>query len=270
MALSEGRATQLGEGEAKAMTLSRYAMVGFWGARQETPEALALRFNHLIDRLALIDPVLSNWIWINENRKPIQFARIQGQLAEKIAAAVAKADDGEPVPIFGYRFGTLNVLGDTPRLFDLSIHAGSWIENDSFYSNKASLTTDYYAAPDPAIVTYKIFKQALLAIAESFEVTFCAAFPNDLMDLWPKGQKFRFGWINYVSPRFAPLVTPPKSAFVEYRQNGGLLMAATDETFITSNPQHLAAARDIEAALAPLNALPWPLDEGADNASPLS
>ncbi|MHB8884619.1 MAG: Imm52 family immunity protein [Methylovirgula sp.] len=252
------------------MTLSRYAMVGFWGARRETPEALALRFGRLIDRLALINPVLSTWIWIDENRKPIPFARIRGQLAEKIAASVVRGDDGEPEPIFGYSFGTLNVLGDTPRLFDLSIRAGSWIVTDSFHPNMASLTTDYYAAPDPAIVTYKIFKQALLAIAEFFEVTFCAAFSDDLMDLWPKGQKFRFGWINYVSPRFAPLVTPPKSALVDYRQNGGLLMAATEETFLISNPQHLAVARDIQAALAPLNALSWPLDEGAGNASPRS
>ena len=44
-------------------------------------------------------------------------------------------------------------------------------------------------------------------------------------------------------------------------------MAATDETFITSNPQHLVVARDIEAALALLNALSWPLDEEGENAS---
>jgi hypothetical protein len=53
---------------------------------------------------------------------------------------------------------------------------------------------------------------------------------------------------------------PPKTAIVEYRPNGGLLMAATDETFITANPRHLAVAHDIEAAIAPLNALPWPPD----------
>jgi hypothetical protein len=41
-------------------------------------------------------------------------------------------------------------------------------------------------------------------------------------------------------------------------------MAATNETFITANPQHLAVARDIEAALAPVNALPWPLDAAPD------
>lgn len=37
-------------------------------------------------------------------------------------------------------------------------------------------------------------------------------------------------------------------------------MPATNETFVTSNPQHLAVAREIETALAPLNALPWSPD----------
>jgi len=51
--------------------------------------------------------------------------------------------------------------------------------------------------------------------------------------------------MNYVSPRFAPLITPPTTAIVEYQPNGGLFMAATDETFVASNPQHLAVAHDI-------------------------
>jgi hypothetical protein len=96
-------------------------------------------------------------------------------------------------------------------------------------------------------------------MVDAFDVTFCNAYPCALMRLW-KGVHFRPGWINYISPRFAHLVTPPSSAIVEYQQNGGLLMAATDETFVTSNPQHMAVARDIEAALAPLNALPWPVE----------
>ena len=35
-------------------------------------------------------------------------------------------------------------------------------------------------------------------------------------------------------------------------------MTATTETFDVDNPAHLAAARDMAAAMAPLNALPWP------------
>jgi hypothetical protein len=56
------------------------------------------------------------------------------------------------------------------------------------------------------------------------------------------------------------LITPPPSAIVERTAEGGLLMAATEETFRVDNPVHLAAARDILKALAPFEALPWPPD----------
>jgi len=67
-------------------------------------------------------------------------------------------------------------------------------------------------------------------------------------------------WMSYLSARFAPLVVPPRSAIVEHPQGGGLLMIATEERFDVANPAHLGVAREIEAALAPVNALPWPPD----------
>ena len=251
------------------MTLSQYISNSFWGPRQETPDALAIRFDKLIDRLTDLNPAFSNWIWHGDNKSPILFSTIRSRLKEKIAAAISRSDYGEAEPVYGYRFSTLNSLTTTPRSLSLRVRAGSWATS-SGYSNTVTIQTAWRIEPDPAIVTYPIFRAVLLASAECFDVTFGSAYPSDMGALWPKTLKFHFGWINYVSPRFAPRVTPPKSAIVEYRPNGGLLMAATDETFITSNPQHLAAARDIQAALAPLNALPWPIDEDGDNASPRS
>ena len=67
-------------------------------------------------------------------------------------------------------------------------------------------------------------------------------------------------WMSYVAPRFAPLITPPPSVIVERTAEGGLLMAATAETFRVDEPAHLAAARDILKALAPFEAPPWPPD----------
>jgi hypothetical protein len=67
--------------------------------------------------------------------------------------------------------------------------------------------------------------------------------------------------MNYVSPRFARLITPPPAGIVAVRPNGGLFLAATKETFDTRNPAHMAAARAIEAALQPLNSIPYPIDD---------
>lgn len=259
MVLPETSATDLGERETKAMTLPRYIIHGFWGPRLETPEDLAPRFLQLIDRMALIDPVFGNWFWFAD-KKATLFTPIRNQLPKKIDDAVAKDDAGEPDRVFGYRFATLNSLAYNPKYISLSVRAGKGFASISIYSNTISLETDWKLPPDPALVTYKIFKPALLALALSFDTTFCCAFPSGgLTELWAD-RKFRPGWINYVAPRFAHLVTPPKSAIVEYQPNGGLLMAATNETFLTSNPKHMAVLRDIEAALAPLNALPWPVE----------
>jgi hypothetical protein len=53
-------------------------------------------------------------------------------------------------------------------------------------------------------------------------------------------------------------ITPPSTVLSEHLPNGGLLMSATTETFDIDNPAHLKAAQDMAAAMAPLNALPWP------------
>ncbi len=175
-------------------------------------------------------------------------------------------EDGDPNPILGYSFSVLNSRLTNPKSLRIGVHAGSW-RNYSVWSNTAQIETAFRMEPDPTIVTYQTFKTVLIEFAEAFEMTFCIATPDALKKFWSEGPHFHFGWMNYVAPRFAPLITPPPSAIVEYRPNGGLLMSATNETFITANPQHLAVAREIEAALAPLNALPWPPDAESESES---
>jgi hypothetical protein len=73
-----------------------------------------------------------------------------------------------------------------------------------------------------------------------------------------RDRTFARSWIQYLCPQLASLVTPPPApAIVEHLPNRGLLMSATTETFDVGNPEHMAAAGDIAAAIAPLNDLPW-------------
>jgi hypothetical protein len=248
----------MGEREAEKMSLSQYTIHAFWDARLEAPEALAIRFNRLIDRLSSIDAVFGNWYWC-ANWRTVAFEPLRSSLAKEIAAAVSRNEWGDPEPIYGYHLLVCNSLEDTPRSISVSISGGSPHAGVG-YSNYAVIETAWRMSPDPAIVAYPVIRAALLALAETFEVTFSTAYPADLWDLPGTNQFFRIGWITYVSPRFAPLINPPPTAIVERRPNGGLLMSATDETFVTANPRHLAIARDIETAVAPLNALPWPPD----------
>ncbi|MGO9006286.1 MAG: Imm52 family immunity protein [Beijerinckiaceae bacterium] len=238
-----------------------YIIAAHWGRRLETPTALAERVRCLIRRFEAIDPVLAHWYeWLSETRVvPLDLSSVS--LSKRIAATVYYREDGTPLYNFGYHFVVSNNNKNKwgPRGFTLTIHAGA-----DARPNFLTLDTDYGFVPDPDIITYAIFKAAILAVAECFDAIYCDAYPADLAVLWPDGGRrtraLVLAWMIYISPRFAHLITPPPTAIVEYRPNGGLFMAATDETFVTANPKHLAVARDIEAAIAPLNALPWPPD----------
>ncbi|MHB8886094.1 MAG: Imm52 family immunity protein [Methylovirgula sp.] len=237
----------------------------FWGPREESPEQLAARWLKLIERLQQIDPLFAHWYilttWTESGPDAVPFDTQVTPLAEKIAANVSTSDSGEPVPILGYQlFAKNNTLQKRgPRGFEVHMYAGS---PSRWTHNWIAIRTDYGVVPDSDVVTYRIFKGALLALAETFDASIGLAYPASLTDLRPKDRKpqrgFTLAWMSYVAPRFTHLITPPASAIVERRPDGGLLMAATDETFVTSNPSHLAVAREIEAAAAPFNALPYP------------
>lgn len=241
------------------MELVGYTIFSCWGSRQESPQSIATRFLALIDRLAPIDPVFGNWIYPLDP-EPIGLDLIRNDMAEVVARHVSRADDGDPTPIDGYTTCVVNTDHRQPRCLDIYVQAGAYGYDRPYFFNYASIGTCYGVTPDSTILTFQIFRPALLALAETFDAIWCCAYPNDVKFSSNNERLSRIGWMNYVSPRFAALITPPQSAIVEYRPNGGLLMSATTETFVTGNPQHLAVAREIVASLAPLNALPWPPD----------
>lgn len=189
---------------------------------------------------------------------PLPFDTQVAPLAEKIAANVTTSDSDKPLPQLGYQLFAHNTMNMKrgPRNFESHMYAGGSIR---WPANMIGIDTDYGVVPDPDVVTYKVFKGALLALAETFEATIGSAYPASLIDLWPNDRRgqltLKLAWISYVAPRFAHLITPPSSAIVERRPDGGLLMAATDETFLATNPRHMGVAREIEVAVAPFNAL---------------
>ena len=95
-------------------------------------------------------------------------------------------------------------------------------------------------------------------MVEAWEPVCAKSYPDPLIASVPGGIYFHQTWIQYLCPWLASLVTPlPAPVLVEHLPNGGLLMSATAETFDIENPSHMAAARSIAAAIAPLNDLPW-------------
>ena len=218
----------------------------------------------MIERLSALDPALHKWSHWDPQKGVIPFdPSFEAQVA-RVIAGMETSVTGEVVPAGGSSLHNTTYPCTSSRLVHATMCAGMDAPWDG---NGLIFDTAYNVAPEPELASFHVFRGATLAMAETFETTQAFVYPQGLSDLWDpptsgKGRPIPLAWISYVAPRFAPLVTPPPRAIVERRPDGGLLMAATDATFRTADPAHLAVARDIEAALAAFNALPWTAETG--------
>ena len=273
---------------AKIDPLKRgFVINSYWGPRPETPVEIAARCQTLLNRLAAISPKFSGWNFVG--RKPPPQGRQQGRMdtpAERywrgsytiaaddlsdatlirlVEAGIHRDDDGVPDPELGYRFSAFARSRRDPDGMSLRIHAGCWT-SAPFYTNTVHIETRPPCDKNQAWLTLSVLKAAMLAVATTWDATWASVYPDDLGELWTpayikRRPTFQMAWITYLSPRFAQMITPPNSAIVEYTPRGGIVMTASRQRFDVTNPTHMAVAREIEAALAPINALPWPPDE---------
>jgi hypothetical protein len=246
-----------------AMT-SEYTVVAYWGPRRENPEQCAARCQRMLEGLAAIDPAFGDWVFVVDE-EPVPVGREPGgELVQIVADCVARADDGDPTPVMGFNLGGYARRKTALVSIGVLIHVGSAAPARNYMCNTVMLDMEPKNEGGFALITLDIVRRAVLAISAAWDATWCSAYPTALISLWteqvPRRPTFKMAWISYLSARFAPLVTPPRSASSERVPGGGLLMIATPDRFDVADPTHLAVAREIEAALAPVNALPWPPD----------
>jgi hypothetical protein len=260
-----------------------FIITAYWGPRPEAPGQIAARCQVLLDRLAAISPKFSSWTFIGRNRPPQsnpqgtsggRYRRgsytvaadhlSRADLAQLVEAGIDRDDEGVPIPEFGYSFSAFARSRTDPDGLSLRVHAGCWTRL-KFLTNTVHIETRPLCEENEAWLTLPLLKAAMLAVCDAWDVTWAAIYPADLVELWtPAYTKsrptFDLAWVTYLSPWFAPMVTPPCSTIVEHTSQGGIVMMATQERFDVTNAAHLAAAREIKAAIGPINALPWPLD----------
>lgn len=242
-----------------------------WGSREESPLAIAARFLATIDGLRALSPLLDQWSWgdgpeLAETRADsgaYPLDAVRPRMAEAVARNMGTAGEPDPDPDYGYDLMSQTENTPPDGRVGLSGSAGARPGRPGLgvtpFTNRMYL--DAGPAPDAGLLRYAFWRAALLLLAETWEATFAEAAPHDMDEHWGTTRMFRAAWMCCVSPRFAPLVTPPLGIIAERRPNGGLFMAATDEMFRTADPRHLGAARAIAAALQPLNRLDYPIDE---------
>lgn len=240
----------------------RFSVNSYWGPRREDPPDIARRCRRMLDELAAISPVFTCSEFGND-RRFIPTDQLAGdRLVQLIESQVDRADDGTPTPVSGYGMPARVGREGDPRSLIATVSAGKRYPA-SFYINTVLMETKPLDPENTGFFTPHLLKQVMLALIAAWQPTWSAVYPTDLIKFWPepgRGPKFRLAWMTYLSARFAAIVTPPSSLPSDRTPDGGLLMIATKDRFDTANPAHVAAAREIEDAIAPVNALPWPPD----------
>jgi hypothetical protein len=254
-----------------------------WKGRVETPAAIGAKFLKTLDALSGIDPIFSDWLiadhpkWksgdlmidsLNTKATPVASAR--PRIAEIIENNVVRDDANEPYPDDGYNAhaATNELVG--PRVAGVSVKAGGKYKGDTW------LQFGGYTAPrDPTIVTYPLYKAALLAINAIWHAPWACAeafrsgtisVPNveivpglvatkiegvmqvPLDPTFPQSI-FHIPWIAYLSAEHAAGVTLTHDILTERTPDGGLLMSATTDRLDPDNPEHVRRARIIAEAM---------------------
>lgn len=261
-----------------------FLATAYWGPRAETPESCETQFQRSLSALSKIHSTFSDWLilrdptaamiadpddaveyWSKLSDAEIE-ARIvplaslsEREVIDWIRDEVSRNDDRTPNPASGYYFNTSTgpKKQTHPRTWNLSIHAGDRISVRSAFVNRVDLESQLLCAVNADLNTLQIFKPAMLALASCWDAAWCGLRPAwSLPEGGPSQPWFGFQWATYLGPALARQVTPPSSALTERTSDGGLLMISTEDRFDPSNPEHLAAAQDIDAALAPAGVVP--------------
>ena len=257
------------------MTSNRYKIGGTWNPRPETPESLGRRMMATLDGLTDVSPYFTEWWFTNLDvdiealiesgldpdeiisraGSPQPFDEVRTQMTAIVERGVRRGDDREPEPAGGYGISAFNFDGENEPPYGavVSAHGGGIVDPRAGLRFAELETAEN---PDPAIVSYPIFRAALKALASAWEVDYAHAYSKDLRRLWrqPDALTLDLAWMTWLSPRLAQNIAPPGNAVVERTADGGLLLIAAEETFDVANPRHMAAARSIATCLAELNA----------------
>jgi hypothetical protein len=202
-----------------------------------------------LDGLNRIDPIVfSNWQVMDFPAiESLPLATARPRIAAIIDNNVSRDDFGKPEPDDGYSAGAST--GDTlgPRRMSLRISAGGTDAGET--DLKAG---EYNMFPDPAVVTYPVFKGALLAINAIWPPVWACAYAlrmdYDKVPLIPGAalfpySRFHIPWLAYLSAPLAAGLEPPPEIKTERTPDGGLLMSATEERLDPTDPEHLRRAR---------------------------
>jgi hypothetical protein len=221
----------------------------------ETPASIGAKFVDTLDALTRIDPtVFTNWEVTDipaMTSQPLAAAR--SRIADTVEGNVSRDDFREPDPDSGYSAVAYTDKITASRRISLRIHTGGSYKGDMWLQ-----AGEWNVLPDPTIVTYPIFRKALLAINNMWPPPWACVnafrMDYDKMPLFPGAplfpySRFHIPWIGYLSAPLAAGLELPIDLQTERMSDGGLLMITTEERLDPTNREHLRRARIIARTL---------------------
>jgi hypothetical protein len=242
----------------------RYFIRSGWAERIDTPATIGAKCLKTLDTLTGIDPIFATWeIFDARNVSSLPLSAARTRMAAIVENNAARDDFGKPVPSYqGYRASALAGDFRDPRSVSFGVTAGGRYENGTKLE-----FGEYDAAPDLTIITYPLFKAALLAINAIWDAPWaCAqafrsgavAVPMELggalgsviesvtqvpVDPTFPRTIFHIPWIGYLAVALAPGLRLSPEILSERTPDGGLLMTACEQRLDPGNPEHVRRAR---------------------------
>jgi hypothetical protein len=206
------------------------------------------KFLRTIDALSHIDPIFDDWNVIDcQAMSSSPLAKVRPRIAALVENNVSRDDWDSPDADPGYYVVGMTGNSIDPRSMSLTINSGGKEKGEIMLE-----AGDVEVASDPAIVTYPLFKAALLVINSIWSPTWtnACAFEMDYeneplipgMPLFPYS-RFHIPWLAYLSAPLADGADLPAEILTERTPDGGLLMIAAEERLDPTNPQHLRRSR---------------------------
>jgi hypothetical protein len=252
-----------------------YRVQSQWAPDDEGPAEIGGRYLDFLDRLGPLDPAMSNWLfadWVDVIAIPL--AKVAHRITYFVERNVSRDEDGTPDPRDGYRLfargSKVESEFGSSQTVDITVTAGAR-RNNAVRFEIGSLQSP----PDPALVTYPIFKGALEGMAQAFRCPFAwARFyviekhvdrppppPGQPLVVGPFApaptiEAFDGVWIGYLSAPLAAGLTPPPELHPERTPSGGLILSAVQERCDPLNPEHLRRSKMLQAVMAKYAAKP--------------
>jgi hypothetical protein len=256
-----------------------YSIRSKWHGRVETPAAIGAKFLNALDALSRIDRIFSNWT-ISDfpnpcsgdlmtdtlNMKAVPLSSARPRIAEIIENYVVRNDANKPEPDDGYHAfaATSEILG--PRVAGVTVIAGGKYEGGTDLKFGWDMEP-----PDLTIVTYPLYKAALLAMNAIWCAPWACAYAFRSGSISVPGMEiapgvvatridgvtqvprdptfpysiFHIPWIAYLSAEHAAGLSLTRDILTERTPDGGLLMSATTDRLDPMNPEHARRARII-------------------------